>query len=178
MTNQALVVGASGIVGSALSRLLADEGWNVAGLARRPNTEAGVTPISADLLDPKALASALAGVSPTHVFLTTWARQASEAENLRVNAQMVRNLLEAVRPAGTLRHLALVTGLKHYLGPFEAYGKGALPQTPFREERGGWMSRTSITPRKMRCSPRRSAMASAGACIARTPSPASRSATP
>ncbi|WP_417777280.1 NAD-dependent epimerase/dehydratase family protein, partial [Stutzerimonas xanthomarina] len=31
MTNQALVVGASGIVGSALSRLLADEGWNVAG---------------------------------------------------------------------------------------------------------------------------------------------------
>lgn len=136
MTNQALVVGASGIVGSALSRLLADEGWNVAGLARRPNTETGVTPISADLLDPKALASALAGVLPTHVFLTTWARQASEAENIRVNAQMVRNLLEAVRPAGTLRHVALVTGLKHYLGPFEAYGKGALPQTPFREEQG------------------------------------------
>jgi nucleoside-diphosphate-sugar epimerase len=27
-----------------------------------------------------------------------------------------------------------VTGLKHYLGPFEAYGKGVLPQTPFREE--------------------------------------------
>ncbi|WP_278445347.1 SDR family oxidoreductase [Stutzerimonas kunmingensis] len=136
MTNQALVVGASGIVGSALSRLLADEGWSVAGLARRPNTEAGVTPISADLLDPKALASALAGVSPTHVFLTTWARQASEAENIRVNAQMVRNLLEAVRPAGTLCHVALVTGLKHYLGPFEAYGKGMLPQTPFREEQG------------------------------------------
>jgi nucleoside-diphosphate-sugar epimerase len=30
----------------------------------------------------------------------------------------------------------LVTGLKHYLGPFEAYGKGQLPQTPFREEQG------------------------------------------
>ncbi|WP_375251001.1 NAD-dependent dehydratase, partial [Sphingomonas sp.] len=30
----------------------------------------------------------------------------------------------------------LVTGLKHYLGPFEAYGKGVLPQTPFREEQG------------------------------------------
>jgi nucleoside-diphosphate-sugar epimerase len=29
-----------------------------------------------------------------------------------------------------------VTGLKHYLGPFEAYGKGALPQTPFREDQG------------------------------------------
>ena len=30
----------------------------------------------------------------------------------------------------------MVTGLKHYLGPFEAYGKGSLPQTPFREEQG------------------------------------------
>jgi nucleoside-diphosphate-sugar epimerase len=29
-----------------------------------------------------------------------------------------------------------VTGLKHYLGPFEAYGKGSLPQTPFREDQG------------------------------------------
>ena len=29
-----------------------------------------------------------------------------------------------------------MTGLKHYLGPFEAYGKGTLPQTPFREEQG------------------------------------------
>ena len=30
--------------------------------------------------------------------------------------------------------MALVTGLKHYLGPFEAYGKGKLPATPFRED--------------------------------------------
>jgi nucleoside-diphosphate-sugar epimerase len=49
---------------------------------------------------------------------------------------MVRNLLDGLpRPAGR-RHVALVTGLKHYLGPFEAYGKGTLPQTPFREEQG------------------------------------------
>ncbi|MBA1274176.1 SDR family oxidoreductase [Stutzerimonas azotifigens] len=136
MTNQALVVGSSGIVGTAVSRLLAQEGWAVAGLARRPNAEAGVTPISADLLDPSALRSKLSAVEPTHVFLTTWARQDSEAENIRVNAQMVRNVLEAVRPSGSVRHVALVTGLKHYLGPFEAYGKGSLPQTPFREEQG------------------------------------------
>jgi nucleoside-diphosphate-sugar epimerase len=49
---------------------------------------------------------------------------------------MVRSLLDGVRPSATTRHVALVTGLKHYLGPFEAYGKGALPQTPFREEQG------------------------------------------
>jgi nucleoside-diphosphate-sugar epimerase len=49
---------------------------------------------------------------------------------------MVRNLLDELRPARSARHVALVTGLKHYLGPFEAYGKGSLPQTPFREEQG------------------------------------------
>jgi nucleoside-diphosphate-sugar epimerase len=39
-------------------------------------------------------------------------------------------------PAKSVKHVALVTGLKHYLGPFEAYGKGTLPQTPFRESQG------------------------------------------
>jgi nucleoside-diphosphate-sugar epimerase len=33
-----------------------------------------------------------------------------------------------------VQHAALVTGLKHYLGPFEAYGRGVLPATPFRED--------------------------------------------
>ncbi|SOR28127.1 putative oxidoreductase (fragment) [Methylorubrum extorquens] len=47
---------------------------------------------------------------------------------------MVANLLDALRPAASLRHVALVTGLKHYLGPFESYGKGSLPPTPFRED--------------------------------------------
>ncbi len=39
---------------------------------------------------------------------------------------MVRNLLNALAPPGRSQHVALVTGLKHYLGPFEAYGKGQL----------------------------------------------------
>ena len=47
---------------------------------------------------------------------------------------MVRNLLSAACASGSVEHVALVTGLKHYLGPFEAYGKGTLPATPFREE--------------------------------------------
>ena len=136
MTHHALVVGASGIVGSATSRLLADQGWHVTGLARNPKAAENISPLAADLLDPASLASALDGLKPTHVYLTTWARQATEAQNIRVNSAMIRNLLDALRPAGSVRHVALVTGLKHYLGPFEAYGKGTLPQTPFREEQG------------------------------------------
>jgi nucleoside-diphosphate-sugar epimerase len=46
---------------------------------------------------------------------------------------MVRNLLAALEGAEGLRHVALVTGLKHYLGPFESYAKSR-PVTPFRED--------------------------------------------
>lgn len=133
MTKTALVVGASGIAGGALSAELAADGWSVLGLSRRPTGQTGVVPVVADLHDPVATHAALADVRPDAVFFTTWARQDSEAENIRVNAAMVRTVLDAVRPAASVSHVALVTCLKHYLGPFEAYGQGALPQTPFRE---------------------------------------------
>jgi nucleoside-diphosphate-sugar epimerase len=135
MAGSALVVGASGIVGNNLARHLRERGWQVHGLARRPPTDVdGVTPVAADLLDPASLRTALQGLRPSHVFISSWLRQATEAENIRVNSAMVRNVLEALSPSGSVKHVALVTGLKHYLGPFEAYGKGALPATPFREE--------------------------------------------
>jgi len=133
MSKVALVVGYSGIVGSATSSLLVKQGWEVIGLARSPADRPGVRAVSADLTDPADLARALADVKPTHVFLSTWSRQATEAENIKVNGAMVRNVLAALSPARSVEHVALVTGLKHYLGPFEAYGKGSLPQTPFRE---------------------------------------------
>ena len=136
MGKTALVVGASGIVGSATAQLLVEQGWSVLGLARNPMPQEGVIPVPADMQNPESLAAALAGHAPEAVFIATWSRQANEAENIRVNAAMVRNLLDALRPADSVRHVALVTGLKHYLGPFEAYGKGTLPQTPFREEQG------------------------------------------
>jgi nucleoside-diphosphate-sugar epimerase len=135
MQRTALVVGASGIGGSNLARELLAQGWTVYGLARRPASDIdGVRPVAADLLDPAGLAAALADVAPTHVFITTWMRQDTEAENVRVNAAMVRNLLAALSVKKTVRHVALVTGLKHYLGPFEAYASsGTLPDTPLRE---------------------------------------------
>lgn len=136
MAGTALVVGASGIVGGAAADLLLSEGWTVHGLSRRPAGQAGVRPVAADLRDKAATAAALADLRPDAVFITTWLRQDSEAENIRVNAGMVRNLLDGLRDGRAPRHVALVTGLKHYLGPFEAYGQGRLPQTPFREEQG------------------------------------------
>ena len=57
----------------------------------------------------------------------------TEAENCDVNGRMLQNLLDATAAEKSVRHVALVTGLKHYLGPFEAYAK-AQPDTPFSED--------------------------------------------
>jgi nucleoside-diphosphate-sugar epimerase len=78
------------------------------------------------------LQAALAQLRPTHVFLCTWKREETEAENIRVNGAMILNVLDAVRPGGAVEHVALVTGLKHYLGPSEWFAKGFMV-TPFRE---------------------------------------------
>lgn len=136
MDKIALVVGASGITGSSLAQKLISEGWITYGLARNPKTDIdNLHPIAADLLNTDSLQTALSGIKPTHIFITTWMRQDTEAENIRVNSLMVRNLLDVLSPKQTVQHVALVTGLKHYLGPFEAYTKtGTLPETPVREE--------------------------------------------
>jgi nucleoside-diphosphate-sugar epimerase len=131
---RALVVGSTGIVGQSLARMLAAEGWETYGLSRSGSLELpGVTNIRADLLDPEALTAALAEVRPSFVAITAWMRQDSEAENIRVNSATVRNLLAALEPAKSVEHVALMTGLKHYLGPFEAYGKAVMAETPFHE---------------------------------------------
>lgn len=136
MNRIALVVGVSGITGSNLAEELIKQGWTTYGLARNPNVSLeGLQPVAADLLRPESLSAALADVAPTHVFFTSWMRMETEAENIRVNAAMVRNLLDSLAPKQSVQHVALVTGLKHYLGPFEAYAKeGFLPETPLREE--------------------------------------------
>lgn len=131
---RALIVGVTGIQGGALANLLSDRGWEVFGLARRPPLGVPtVIPIAVDLTDESEVAGALAGVNPTHVFFTAWSRQPTEADNRRVNGAMLRNVLSALRGAPSLKHVALTTGLKHYLGPFEAYALSK-PDTPFREE--------------------------------------------
>ena len=135
MNKTALIVGISGIVGRNLADVLvAQKDWAVYGLARHPVQREGIIPVAVDLREAAFVHTALKEIQPTHVFLTTWLRHPTEAENIRINAAMVRNVLDALRGKRSVRHVALVTGLKHYLGPFEAYGKGKLPATPFREE--------------------------------------------
>jgi len=132
----ALVVGVTGISGYNTAEHLLAEGWDVSGVSRRPPQGLpGVAHVAVDVTDADATRAALAGRDSTHLFFCTWARQPTEAENIAVNGAMLRNVLAGLEDDGALRHVALVTGLKHYLGPFESYGQ-VKPDTPFREEQG------------------------------------------
>jgi nucleoside-diphosphate-sugar epimerase len=130
----ALVVGVTGISGYNTAERLLQDGWTVSGVSRRPPEGLpGVRHVAADITDAGATRAALRGGDYSHLFFCCWSRQPTEADNIRVNGGMLRNVLDGVEDGGELRHVALVTGLKHYLGPFESYGK-VKPDTPFREE--------------------------------------------
>ena len=137
MQNRALIVGVSGVIGRALAVRLINEGWQVYGISRgRTPVPEGCISLVADLASEQSVRSALQNLQVDRVFFTAWARQANERENIRVNGAMVHNVLHTLGKTLANGHAALVTGLKHYLGPFDAYGTGAVPPTPFREEQG------------------------------------------
>lgn len=128
------MVGATGIAGQTLCRQLVESGWRTYGLSRTPRDDVnGVIPVAADLLEPASLAEALGEVAPEIVFVTAWMKKDTEAENIEVNSATVRNVLAAVGGKGSVRHVGLLTGLKHYLGPFDDYATGEMPDTPFHE---------------------------------------------
>ena len=134
--NRALIVGATGLSGSYAGQHLKKQGWDVVTASR----SAADLPwsdrhIAVDLENASTAKTALAAASDvTHVFFCTWSRQKNEEENVRVNAGMIRNLFDGVANA-PIRHVALVTGLKHYLGSFDDYAKSK-PYTPFLESSG------------------------------------------
>lgn len=136
MEIKSLIIGATGIAGRGASQALLDAGATVYGLSRHSEGVVdGVRHIRADVLDATSLERSLSGLKPTHVYLTTWIRRPTEQENIETNAGIVRRVLEVAGRENSVSHTALVTGLKHYLGPFDAYARaGTLPLTPVREE--------------------------------------------
>ena len=133
MAKEALIVGVTGIAGNNIAQVLLADGWKVHGLSRKPGiTIPGVNHLYADVLDQSSVEKAIAGLPISHLFFCTWSRQNTEAENCKVNGAMLENTLSAMRQTSTLEHAVLITGLKHYLGPFEAYASTPM-DTPFRE---------------------------------------------
>ncbi|KAH9755703.1 3-oxo-Delta(4,5)-steroid 5-beta-reductase [Citrus sinensis] len=128
--NVGLVIGVTGILGNSLAEILPRPDtpggpWKVYGVARRPrphwNADHPIEYIQCDVSDPQQTQTKLSQLTDvTHIFYTTWASSPTEVENCQINGAMLRNVLHSVIPsAPNLRHICLVTGAKHYLGPFE-----------------------------------------------------------
>src|SRR5262249_9531850 len=134
----ALIFGVSGIAGRALAEhLAASDKWNIIGVSRHAHPDLkieGVELVKCDLMNAAATRRALAAANAaTHVFFTTWSRQPNEAENCRVNGAMFRAAVEGAVANANIKHVTLVTGLKHYLGSFDNYASQEL-DTPFTED--------------------------------------------
>jgi len=131
----ALIVGASGIVGRNLAQHLLSRGWAVTGLARRPPSDIpGLLPCAADLLDATALRSAIKGFEADpglhHHLDATGHRETKHRRQFSNGPQSARSrLIGGIGcPCGSGHRTEALPG------PFEMYGKGAVPSTPFRED--------------------------------------------
>ena len=132
---KALIVGASGMVGSNLyGRLAADPAWDVVTMSRRPvPLGARHEHLAVDLLDAaqcRAAAGRLADV--THVFYCARAVETNYVIRLDDNRRIVENLLDAVIPvASGLEHVQIIHGMKWYgshLGPYRTPAKESHPR--------------------------------------------------
>ena len=135
MTQRALVVGGSGIVGSAWRSAWAPTARRSTGSpgGRRPACRPPA-------LSGRSARRARPGVGSGRPRRQPCLPHLVEAQRDR-GREHPRQRRHGPQPAAgagaeaRVRHVALVTGLKHYLGPFDRYAQeGSLPETPLREE--------------------------------------------
>lgn len=119
-----LVVGASGLVGTAAVDAFLDAGWDVLSTSRRRPEVFGdrrFTYLSLDLTDPEACREQLcAQPEITHVvyaavfempgLVAGW----KDRQQMQTNLTMLRNVLEPVVRSRNLRHVTLLQGTKAY----------------------------------------------------------------
>lgn len=132
-----LIVGASGLVGTAAARAFAAAGWAVVAVSRRrPELLEGlpIRHLALDLTDERACAAAAKELtSVSHVVYTAvyelpglmpgW----SDPHQIETNGRMLRNLLTPLAAGAPLEHVTLLQGTK-------AYGASVRPmRIPARE---------------------------------------------
>ncbi|KAK6121196.1 hypothetical protein DH2020_045058 [Rehmannia glutinosa] len=141
----ALIIGVTGIVGNSLTEILPLSDtpggpWKVYGVARRPrpnwNSDNPIHYIRCDVSDPDDTRVNLSTLTDiTHVFYVAWVNRPTEAENCEANGKMLKNVLDVIIPnCPNLRHICLQTGRKHYVGPFESFGKIKSHDPPYTED--------------------------------------------
>ena len=131
-TKTALVIGATGVIGKALTQWLgARDDWSVIAVSRRaPDYDFDGVHVAADLFDRADCAAKLGTLDRvTHMFYAAYTDRPTWAEQCAPNAEMFENALAAVEEGGApLERVVLMQGTKYYgchLGPFK---------TPARED--------------------------------------------
>jgi nucleoside-diphosphate-sugar epimerase len=142
MTSTVLVVGASGLVGTAACIEFKRAGWHVIAASRRvPELldGLGIEHVALDLQDDAACArivdEQLAAV--THVVYTAVYEMPGlidgwlDPRQIDTNDRMLRNLLEPLRARARLRHVTLLQGTKAYgitVGPIRVPARESQPR--------------------------------------------------
>ena len=141
MTGTVLIAGASGLVGTAAAIEFRDAGWNVIALSRRvPELleGRGCRHVALDLTDADACRAAARDFGDvTHVVYTAvfelpglidgW----SDPVQIETNGRMLRNLLDPLREAASLKHVSLLQGTKAYgimVGPMRVPARESQPR--------------------------------------------------
>lgn len=109
----ALIWGASGGIGSALARLLVEQGWQVAGAARRVNLVRAITPLAfeADVSRPASVQDAVTAMSQEMDEVDWWVYCAGDIASMPIQNQspaQFQRLLDAnLTGAYTCLHTSL-----------------------------------------------------------------------
>jgi nucleoside-diphosphate-sugar epimerase len=131
MSNTVIVVGASGLVGTAAVERFLSDGWDVVGVSRRqPELESGgeaaaggsYRHLAIDLRDEAASRAAFEQLpAATHVVYTAVFEKPglvpgwSERDQMETNLAMLRNVLEPLSAsAPELQHVSILQGTKAY----------------------------------------------------------------
>jgi nucleoside-diphosphate-sugar epimerase len=124
MANTVLVVGASGLIGTAAIDAFLDAGWDVIAVSRRKPevfSTREFTHLAVDLQDAQACQQCFGALTTvTHVVYTAVYEKPGliagwrDPEQMDTNLRMLRNLMEPLAKAAPLQHLTLLQGTKAY----------------------------------------------------------------
>lgn len=124
-SRRVLVVGASGLIGTAAVEEFVAHGWNVATLSRRRpafTSSANYSHFSVDLDDRSAVADLVASElsDVTHVVYTAVYEKPGlvagwrDPEQMAKNRRMIGNLIDPLAAGGSLQHVSIMQGTKAY----------------------------------------------------------------
>ncbi len=157
-----LIVGASGLVGTAAAHAFLDAGWQVIAASRRPpELLAGraCEHLPLDLQDADACRRAAAALSHvTHVVYTAvyelpglihgW----SDPQQIETNGQMLRNLMDPLAECAKLQHVTILQGTKAYggaIGPMRVPAREGQPRV--EHPNFYWLHEDYITEKSAAC---------------------------